>query len=101
MTYSVSEKAKHDIRNLYLYGLKKYGQFNADKFLMQIHDSFDLIVTQPHMGMLLDFPDMENMRKFPTMGYIIYYKAMDDTLTIDRVIHGSADPNLENYEPFQ
>ena len=101
MTYAVSEIAKYDIRNLYLYGLKNFGQLKADKFLMQIHDSFNLIVTQPHMGMRLDFPNMENMRKFSTMGYIIYYKVTEDTLTIDRVIHGSTDPDLEKYEPFQ
>jgi toxin ParE1/3/4 len=84
-SYFLSQEAKEDLWRIYEYGVKTFGEAQADKYLMQFHDYFDKIVSNPLM-----FPVATNYRdidRFCVCGVdTIYYNIKGGEIEIITII---------------
>lgn len=55
--YRLSENAKLDLKRIYLYGLRLYGEEQADKYFNDFFEKFEQIAEQP-----LLFPAVDEIR---------------------------------------
>lgn len=53
--YKLSNVAKEDLIRIHHYGVKKFGQIQADKYLYSLFDAFELIAKQPYSFESVDF----------------------------------------------
>jgi toxin ParE1/3/4 len=83
--YKLSGEAENDLYQIWLFGLKQFGQEQADKYLDAFFDRFEQIARQPHL-----YPEVSYIRP----GYrrsvcgidSIFYRINDATVEIVRVI---------------
>ena len=62
----------------------------ADGVIDNFTETFRLLCVTPHMGTLT--PQLaEDLRRFPTRGYVIFYSVTAETLVVERVLHGARD----------
>ena len=54
-SYKLSYEAKEDLRRIYHYGLKNWGEEQADKYYFSFFESFDLIAEKPYMYQAVDY----------------------------------------------
>ena len=47
--YSLTREAKEDLWRIYEFGVRKFGENQADKYFMSLHDCFDKIASNPYM----------------------------------------------------
>ena len=52
--YKLSLEAKEDLRRIYYYGLKNWGEKQADKYYFAFFEHFELIAKNPHMYQPVD-----------------------------------------------
>jgi toxin ParE1/3/4 len=62
----------------------------ADRWVDQLDEKFQLIVTQPMMGRARD--ELEpGLRSFPFGRYVIFYMPKGNGIDVVRVLHGARD----------
>jgi toxin ParE1/3/4 len=89
------EAAKQDLIEAAYYIAQ--GSLDAsDRFLRATEEAFRRLAEMPGMGSRRDFgnPALSGMRMWPVpgfRGYLIFYRATEDTLEIIRVLHGARD----------
>lgn len=83
--YKLSEEAKADLIRIHHYGVRKFGEIQADKYFFAFFDQFELIASQPFL-----YPAVDHIRP----GYrrcvcgvdSIYYRVEKDVVEIMSII---------------
>ncbi|MCX6171610.1 MAG: type II toxin-antitoxin system RelE/ParE family toxin [Flavobacterium sp.] len=84
-SYFLTIEAKEDIRRIYEYGVYRFGETQADKYLILLHDCFEKITSNPNL-----FPIVTNYKsveRFCVCGVdTIYYNIIGDEIEIVTII---------------
>lgn len=84
-SYFLSREAKKDLWRIYEFGVYKFGDTQADKYFIMLHDCFDKIASNPFM-----FPNVSNYKdveRFCVCGVdTIYYNIRGNRIEIVTII---------------
>lgn len=81
--------AKSDLADVWQY-VAKGGESRADAFLQRILDQCQQLSQFPRMGLARE--DLApNLRSFPVKKFVIFYRPVDDTVEIARILYGARD----------
>ncbi|MCH2056356.1 MAG: type II toxin-antitoxin system RelE/ParE family toxin [Thalassotalea sp.] len=87
----IAPAAKADLKEIYQYGLRQWGQVQSDSYLENLKDHFWSLTEQPLMG--VERPELlPGARSLPIEGHALFYRVTADTVEIIRVLHGRQDP---------
>lgn len=90
--YKLSTEAENDLKRIWLYGLKEFGEVQADLYFFKFFERFEQLAEQPYSS-----PSIDEIRQ----GYrravcgidSIYYRINDNTIEIMRIL-GRQDREL-------
>ncbi len=87
----IAPAAKIDLKDIYQYGLRHWGQAQSDSYLENIKDQFWSLTEQPLMG--IERPELlPGARSLPIESHTVFYRVTADTVEIIRVLHGRQNP---------
>ena len=87
----IAPAAKNDLKDIYQYGLRQWGQAQSDNYLAAIKDQFWSLTEQPLMG--VERPELlPDTRSLPIQGHTLFYRVTTNKVEIIRVLHGRQDP---------
>ena len=87
----VTPAAKTDLKDIYQYGLRQWGQTQSDSYLDNIKEQFWALTEQPLIG--VDRSELlPSARSLPIESHTLFYRVTTDTVEIIRVLHGRQDP---------
>jgi toxin ParE1/3/4 len=85
--YRLTEEAKEDLRRIYEYGYKEFGENLADEYFHSFFEAFIKIAESP-----LIYQSVDNIRlcyrRCPHRSDVIYYRINQDTIEIMAIIGG-------------
>lgn len=88
----ISPAARDDLRDIYHFGLRNWGQNRSGEYLAQIKECLWALCEQPRMGG--ERPELlPGMRSFAVANHVVFYLAQSQRIEIVRVLHGRQDPN--------
>ncbi|KRW82286.1 type II toxin-antitoxin system RelE/ParE family toxin [Marinobacter sp. P4B1] len=87
----IAPAAKNDLKDIYQYGLRQWGQAQSESHLSTIKNQFWLLTDQPLMGIERTelLPDT---RSLPIESHTLFYRVTANRVEIIRVLHGRQDP---------
>jgi|SRR5690554_1805896 len=89
----IAPVAQEDLRNIYLYTKRTWGEQQATDYLDQLKDCFWLLTTQPRVGNLR--PELgDDVRSLLVKHHVVFYRHKLNQMQIVRVLHGRQDPKL-------
>ncbi|WP_324069898.1 MAG: type II toxin-antitoxin system RelE/ParE family toxin [Flavobacterium sp.] len=84
-SYFLTREAKEDLWRIYEFGVHRFGDTQADKYFIMLHDCFDKIASNPYM-----FPVVSNYKdveRFCVCGVdTIYYNIRGNQIEIVTII---------------
>ncbi len=75
---------------IYEYGRLEYGVLRAGTYAEGLKSDISLLCKHPHLGMRIEA--MAHLRKFPSQQHHVFYRVIDEDITIERIIHSAARP---------
>lgn len=88
----ITPAAKADLKEIYQYGLRQWGQAQSDSYLENLKDHFWSLTEQPLMGVERS-ELLPGTRSLPIESHALFYRVTTDTVEIIRVLHGRQDPH--------
>ncbi len=90
----IAPAARDDLKEIYQYGLRQWGQAQSESYLSTIKDQFWLLTQQPLMG--TERPELlPDARSLPIKSHTLFYRVNADKVEIIRVLHGRQDPQRQ------
>ncbi len=87
----IAPAAKNDLKDIYQYGLRQWGQAQSESYLSTIKNRFWLLPQQPLMG--TERPELlPDTRSLPIESHTLFYRVTANRVEIIRVLHGRQDP---------
>ena len=88
---AIAPTAKNDLKEIYQYGLRQWGQSQSESYLSTVKKQFWLLTQQPLMGTERNelLPDT---RSLPIESHTLFYRVIANRVEIIRVLHGRQDP---------
>jgi toxin ParE1/3/4 len=88
-----AEIAKQDLRDIWR-GLAEYSGLDfADRTLTNIESKFQLLAQFPSSGRVRD-ELLAGLRSYPAGDFVIFYRILETTVEVVRVLHGRRDINI-------
>ncbi len=90
MRLEISVLASRDLRDLHLYGIGTYGPVRADAYLAELFERFEYLAQWPFSARerVATRPPVRLVRQ---QAHNILYSVDDETITILRIFHHSAN----------
>lgn len=88
MIYRLTRHAQSDIKAIYHYTVKHFGEGQAQEYLDGLAYSFDLLTDNPKMGRLFD----EKTRRYVYKSHLVYYEVKEDHLVVIRIRNARQKP---------
>lgn len=87
----IAPAAKADLKDIYQYGLRQWGQAQSEAYLEILKVKFWSLTEQPLIG--TERPELlAGMRSLPIESHILFYRVTTTNVEIIRVLHGRQDP---------
>lgn len=87
----IAPTAKADLKEIYQYGLRQWGQAQSDLYLAALKGKLWSLIEQPLMG--TERPELlAGIRSLPIESHILFYGVKTSQIEIIRVLHGRQDP---------
>ena len=87
----IAPAAKNDLKDIYQYGLRQWGQAQSDSYLSVIQNKFWTLTQQPLIG--VERPALlPDIRSLPIHSHILFYRVIANHVEIIRVLHCRQDP---------
>ncbi len=83
--YKLSNEAKDDLIRIHHYGVKKFGEKQADKYFNAFFDCFETIAKRPLSFQSVDFIK-KGYRRCPCGADSVYYRIVNDIVEIMAII---------------
>lgn len=93
MNYKLNEAAKADLKRTYRWGLRQFGEVQADAYFDAFFRRFEQIGSNPYLYPAVDHIS-EGYRRSVCGADSIYYRIADDGVEIMRIL-GSQDSKQE------
>ncbi len=88
--YRLTKKADTDLSNLYEYGISNFGLLQAQSYLIDLYDRFQLLSDNPLFGRsAVQFEP--KLRRFEYKAHVIFYMLEDNGVLIVRVLGDEMD----------
>ncbi|WP_348655118.1 type II toxin-antitoxin system RelE/ParE family toxin [uncultured Thalassolituus sp.] len=88
---TLAPAAKADLKDIYQYGLRQWGQAQSDRYLDALKGIFWALTEQPLMG--TERPKLlTRIRSLPAESHVLFYRVTDRNVEIIRVLHSRQDP---------
>ncbi|MGH7084005.1 MAG: type II toxin-antitoxin system RelE/ParE family toxin [Acetobacteraceae bacterium] len=86
MTYRITQRARADIIDIYLWGRQEFGQHQAESYHEGLAAAFELIAANP--GIARERPEFDPpVRLHPYQSHLIVYILDEAGILIIRVLH--------------
>ena len=86
----ITPVAKNDIKDIYQYGLRQWGQAQSDSYLAAVKNQFWLLTEHPLMG--VERPELlPHTRSLTIHSHTVFYRVTTDKVEILRILHGRQD----------
>lgn len=83
----VASAAQEDLREIYRYGMRNWGQRKAGEYLKHFKECFWLLTTESGIGIVR--PELgDGLRSFATKQHVVFYRLTESQVQIVRVLHG-------------
>ncbi|RTY90211.1 type II toxin-antitoxin system RelE/ParE family toxin [Flavobacterium sp. RSP46] len=83
--YFLTHEAKEDLLRIYEFGIHRFGEIQADKYIIMLHDCFDKIASNPFMFPVVS--KYKNVERFCVCGVdTIYFNIKEDEIEIITII---------------
>ena len=89
----VSKRAEADLREIWLYSFKTWGEAQADRYLDELGTGLQECGAEPERGRCCDEVRL-GYRSLLIRRHVAFYTFTDDEVLIQRVLHGSMEPDL-------
>ena len=90
----ISPAATNDLKEIYQYGLCRWGEAQTDNYLEAIKDQFWLLTEHPLIG--IERPELlPNCRSLSIQSHIVFYRVLASHLEIIRILHSRQDPQRQ------
>lgn len=87
----IAPAAKNDLKEIYQYGLRQWGQAQSESYLSTLKKQFWLLTQQPLTG--TERPELlQDTRSLPIESHTLFYRVTANRVEIIRVLHGRQDP---------
>ncbi|WP_127477545.1 type II toxin-antitoxin system RelE/ParE family toxin [Sulfurivermis fontis] len=87
----IAPTAINDLKDIYQYGLRQWGQAQSESYLSTIKNQFWLLTQHPLMG--TERPELlPGARSLPIENHTLFYRVIANKVEIIRVLHGRQDP---------
>ena len=83
--YRLSNTAKEDLIRIHHYGVKKFGEKQADKYFENFFEYFEIIASNPYQFEAVDFIK-KGYRRCPCGSDTIYYKISKGSVDIMTIV---------------
>ncbi len=84
-SYFLSREAKEDLFRIYEFGIYRFGETQADKYQIMIHECFEKIISNPFMFPIVT--KYKDIQRFCVCGVdTIYYNIKGDEIEIITII---------------
>lgn len=90
MRFELTDEAVVDLESIFDYSEDQFGFDQAVKYLNELDSCFKFIGSNPNSGKLRS-EIRKGLRSFTKDNHIIFYRMIQDTVRIVRVLHGSKD----------
>lgn len=88
--YKLSTQCDYDIISIYEYGIEDFGLRQSQKYLIGMHESFQILANSNFIGS--DASElMPELRRFTYHSHMIFYFSTEYGVLILRVLHQSMD----------
>lgn len=85
--YRLTEEAKEDLRRIYEYEYKEFGERSADEYFYSFFDAFNKIADSPLLYQSID-EIRPGYKRCPHRSDVIYYRINQDIVEIMAIIGG-------------
>jgi toxin ParE1/3/4 len=89
----VSERAEADLREIWLYSFKTWGEAQADRYLDELDAGLHECGAEPERGKQRD-EVRPGYWSLLIRRHVAFYTFTDNEVLVQRVLHGSMDPSL-------
>jgi len=87
----IAPAAKNDLKDIFQYGLRQWGQAQSESYLTTIKNQFWLLTQQPLIG--TERPELlPGTRSLPIESHTLFYRVTANSVEIIRLLHGRQDP---------
>ncbi|WP_331344325.1 type II toxin-antitoxin system RelE/ParE family toxin [Cellvibrio sp. UBA7661] len=87
----IAPAAKADLKEIYQYGLRLWGQTQSNHYLEILKEKFWSLTEQPLMG--TERPELlDGTRSLPIESHVLFYRVTPKSVEIIRVLHARQDP---------
>lgn len=90
----IAPAAKDDLKNIYQFGLSRWGQLQSDNYLENLKSQLWLLTEQPLLG-VERAELLPGIRSLPIESHILFYSVNGNKIEIIRVLHGRQDPKRQ------
>lgn len=90
MAYRLTRKAEGDLTEVYLAGVRDFGVAQADTYLADLLNTFDILADNPLLARLRE-EFHPAVRIHPHGAHIIIYRDIEADILIIRIRHGRED----------
>lgn len=88
--YRLSARADRDLAEVYLYTFEKFGESQADRYLLKLHDCMLRLAQEPGTGRLVrEVPG--DYRRFDCGSHGVFYQEAPYGILVVRVLHLAMD----------
>ncbi len=98
--FFLSLDADEDLQDIYIYTEEKWGAKQAEQYLLDLYEAFELIANNPKMGRLRQELG-QGIRSLPHLSHVVLFMQWKNEMAIVRVLHSSRDFEklIEAYNP--
>jgi toxin ParE1/3/4 len=89
--YKISQVAKEDLIRIHQYGFEKFGEIQADRYVENFFQQFELIAKNPHMFESVDYIKL-GYRRCPCGSDSIFFRTSNESVEIMTIV-GRQDLN--------
>lgn len=98
-SFSLTNAAKGDLRNIARFTEKRWGREQRKLYLKGVDDAFRRLADSPALGPSSEYI-ASNLRKHPFQSHVIYYDIASPTqISIVRVLHKRMDVSQMPFNP--
>ncbi|MBX2796460.1 MAG: type II toxin-antitoxin system RelE/ParE family toxin [Myxococcales bacterium] len=83
--------ARHDLIEMWQFGLERWDVEQADRYLDELRDALDTLAAMPQIGRRRG-ELIAGYWSLPFGSHVVFYTFTDTELRLRRVLHGSRDP---------
>lgn len=87
----IAPAAKTDLKDIYQYGLRHWGQAQSNRYLEKLKEHFWSLTAQPLMGVERS-ELLSGVRSLAIESHTLFYNVTADTVAVIRILHGRQDP---------